>query len=142
MERRELTGAHNKAEKLQTWTSPRGTHPWPPKQTLSLEASESSYAWSYKPHQLSSWVSFWLMTFFFFFWLPWVFVLVCRLFLLAVCRLLLSWSPGSRACGLSSCSIWASCPEACGILVPQPELEPMSLALDGGFLLDHQGSPS
>ena len=66
MERRELTGAHNKAEKLQTWTSPRGTHPWPPKQTLSLEASESSYAWSYKPHQLSSWVSFWLMTFFFF----------------------------------------------------------------------------
>ena len=67
--------------------------------------------------------------------LPWVFVLVCRLFLLAVCRLLLSWSPGSRACGLSSCSIWASCPEACEILVPQPELEPMSLALDGGFLL-------
>ena len=65
MEKRELTGAHNKAEKLQTWTSPRGTHPWPPKQTLSLKASESSYAWSYKPHQLSSWVSFWLMTFFF-----------------------------------------------------------------------------
>ena len=90
-----MTGAHSKAEKVQTWTSPRGTPPRPPKQTLSLEASESSYAQSYKPHQLSSWVCFWLMTFFF--WLHWVFVLVCRLFLLVVCRLLLSWSPGSTA---------------------------------------------
>ena len=60
-----MTGAHSKAEKVQTWTSPRGTPPRPPKQTLSLEASESSYAQSYKPHQLSSWVCFWLMTFFF-----------------------------------------------------------------------------
>ena len=35
-----------------------------------------------------------------------------------------------------------SCPAAWGILVPRPGIEPVSLALEGGFLaLDHQGSP-
>ena len=29
---------------------------------------------------------------------------------------------------------WPGCPEACGILVPQPGIEPMSPALEGGFL--------
>ena len=54
---------------------------------------------------------------------------------------------GSRACGLSSCGMWAlecagsvvaacrlSCPVACGILVPRPGIKPMSPALEGGFL--------
>ena len=27
-----------------------------------------------------------------------------------------------------------SCPEACGILVPRPGIEPVSPALEGGFL--------
>ena len=36
-------------------------------------------------------------------------------------------SAGSRAHGLS-------CPIACGILVPQPEIEPMSPTLQSGFL--------
>ena len=40
---------------------------------------------------------------------------------------LLLWCGGSRACGLS-------CPMACGILVPQPGIEPVSPALEGGFL--------
>ena len=50
--------------------------------------------------------------------------------------------------GLSSCGTWAlectdsvdlacrlSCPVACGILVPQPGIKPMSPALEGGFLI-------
>ena len=43
---------------------------------------------------------------------------------------------------LSSCAVWPqvivarglSCATACGILVPQPGIEPMSPALAGGFL--------
>ena len=48
---------------------------------------------------------------------------------------------------LSSCGVWApenvdsviavlrlSCPRACGILVPWPEIKLMSLALESGFL--------
>ena len=36
-----------------------------------------------------------------------------------------------------------SCPLACGILVPRPDTEPVSLALQGGFLTTgQQGSPS
>ena len=32
-------------------------------------------------------------------------------------------------------AIWGlSCPEACGVLVPWPGMEPMSPALEGGFL--------
>ena len=51
------------------------------------------------------------------------------------------------ACGLSSCGVCAleragsvvvvhglSCPAACGILVPQPGIEPTSPALEDGFL--------
>ena len=47
---------------------------------------------------------------------------------------------------LAGCGAWAlermgsvvaasglSCPAACGILVPQPEIEPTSLVLEGGF---------
>ena len=48
---------------------------------------------------------------------------------------------GSGACGLSSCHVGAvvvarklSCPAACGILIPQPEIEPAPTALQGGFL--------
>ena len=29
---------------------------------------------------------------------------------------------------------WLSCPKACGILVPQPGMEPESSALEGGFV--------
>ena len=55
---------------------------------------------------------------------------------------LLLWSVGSRAHRFSSCSTlaslvavhWPSCPMACGILVPQPGIEPASLALEGRFL--------
>ena len=43
--------------------------------------------------------------------------------LLAVCRLLLLWNTGSRPYGLHH-------PEACGILVPQPAIEPISPSLD------------
>jgi len=49
--------------------------------------------------------------------------------------------------GLSCCGTWVleraggsivsvhglSCPKTCGILVPHPGIEPMSLALEGGF---------
>ena len=44
-------------------------------------------------------------------------------------RLLSSWGMGSVivVCGLS-------CPEACGILVPQPGIEPESPALESEFL--------
>ena len=59
------------------------------------------------------------------------------------------WLAGSRRCGL--CSLWhagslqltctsslvvarrISCPTACGILVPQPGIEPTSPALEGRF---------
>ena len=56
---------------------------------------------------------------------------------------------GSRARGLCSCArcalqLWhkgsvvaahgLSCPAACGILVPRPGIEPVSPALEGGFL--------
>jgi len=34
-----------------------------------------------------------------------------------------------------------SCSAACGISVPGLGIEPVSPALAGGFLLDHQGSP-
>ena len=40
----------------------------------------------------------------------------------------------SRASGLSSCGIGLSCPMACGILAPQPGIEPTSPTLEGGFL--------
>ena len=74
----------------------------------------------------------------------------------------LSWSMWNLPCvtrGLVGCtrtlvvayrlqSTWVevlglSCPALCGILVLWPEIEHMSLALQGRFLpLDHQGSPS
>ena len=50
------------------------------------------------------------------------------------------WCVGPRACRLSSCGVQGSrahrfsCPVACGILVPQPGIEPVSPALEGGFL--------
>ena len=46
----------------------------------------------------------------------------------------LLWSMDSRASGLSSCGIGLSCPMACGILAPQPGIEPTSPTLEGGFL--------
>ena len=44
---------------------------------------------------------------FFLFWLHWVFIVACKLSLVAVC--------------------WCSCPEACGILLPWPGIKSMSL---------------
>ena len=84
---------------------------------------------------------------FFIFWLFWVFVVVCRLSLVAV-----SWVTLVSVRGLLSevASLVAehrlysvgsvvavhrlSCPEARGILVPRPGIEPMSPALAGRFL--------
>ena len=31
-------------------------------------------------------------------------------------------------------TLWFSCPEACGVLVPRPVIEPSSAALEGAFL--------
>ena len=53
-----------------------------------------------------SFAYFYFYLFIYLFWLHWVFVVDCRL----------------------------SCPEACEIVVPQPGTEPMSPALEGGFL--------
>ena len=47
-------------------------------------------------------------------------------------RTLELWCLDSRVCRLSSCGLSHSV--ACGILVPQPGIEPMSPALQGGFL--------
>ena len=55
-----------------------------------------------------------LFFFFFFFCLHWVFIVKRRLSLVSVCQ--------------------GSCPMACGILVPQPGIEPVSPALEGRFL--------
>ena len=83
-----------------------------------------------------------------------LFIAACGLFvvmrgLLSSCGTWAPEHPGSvvAACGLSSCDMWAlepvgsvvvacrlSCPMACGILVPQPGIEPVSPALVGGFL--------
>ena len=80
----------------------------------------------------------------FYFWLWWVFVTACRLFLVAAtlcfwCMsfslqwFLLSWSTDSRCMGLSSCG------EQVYFLLgmrdlPRSGVEPMSLALSGKFL--------
>ena len=64
--------------------------------------------------------------FFFFFWLCWVFI--------AVLKLLLLQSTGSRVHRLSNCSPWLSYSVACGIIVPQSGIKPTSLALEGRFL--------
>ena len=61
-------------------------------------------------------------------WLRRVLVVACVIFLVV--------------CGLSSCGTWApevaacqlSFPVVCGILVPQPGIEPASPALEGRFL--------
>ena len=56
----------------------------------------------------------------------------------------LSCSARDLCCGMQDLSLWhtgslvvahgLSCPEACGILVPRPGIEPASPALEGGFL--------
>ena len=57
----------------------------------------------------------------FFLWLHWVLVAAGRIFVAAT--------------GFSLVAVHRlSCPGACGILVPPPEIEPMSPALEGGFL--------
>ena len=53
---------------------------------------------------------------------------------------------GARALGCTGSAVMAhglNCPVARGMLVPRPEIEPMSPALNRGTLnhLDHQGSP-
>ena len=50
-----------------------------------------------------------------------------------------SWAPELRlsSCGVADSLVLGlrlSCPEACGILVPQPRIKPASPALEGGFL--------
>ena len=63
-----------------------------------------------------------------FIWLHWVLV-VSRGILTAACRLSELRCAGSRAWGLSSYKTRAQCPAACGILVPGPDIEPLSSAL-------------
>ena len=63
-----------------------------------------------------------------------LFFVACRLFVVA-CRLLSSCGP--RALEREGSVVVArglSCPEACGILVPRPGIEPASPALEGRFL--------
>ena len=55
-----------------------------------------------------------------FIWLLWVLVAACRI-IITVYGFLLLW-----------CRF--SCPVECGVLVPQPRIELMSPALEGGFL--------
>ena len=69
-------------------------------------------------------------------------VVACGFSLSSCC----AWAPGHV--GSVVCSVWAlslrhvssvvvvhrlSCPTVCGILVPQPGIEPVSPALEGGF---------
>ena len=87
----------------------------------------------------------------FFFWLHWVFVVVhglccsreafphCRKRGLLSLRCSLQWIlllqlVGSRARASIVVAHRFSCPVSCGILVPNPGIEPMSPALAGGFL--------
>ena len=62
-----------------------------------------------------------------FIWLRWVLVASCGSW---VHRLDL-WC---RHMGTVVAASWLSCSSACGILVPQPGIEPVSPALQGGFL--------
>ena len=62
-----------------------------------------------------------------FIWLHQVLVEAHEIFLLQYTEFL------AVASGLSSCSMWASS-LACGVLVPRPEMEPTSLAFEGGFV--------
>ena len=68
--------------------------------------------------------------------------MVCR-FSLSSCGARAPGHIGSVVCGMRALSLrhassvvaarGLSCPTACGILVPQPGMEPMSPALEGGF---------
>ena len=77
-----------------------------------------------------------------FIWLRWVLVVARRIFRWA-CELLSSF--GARTverAGSVVVARWLSCSAACGILVPQPGIEPASPALEGRFLTTgHQGNP-
>ena len=67
-------------------------------------------------------------------WLHQVLVAACGLFV-AACGLLSSCgtqAPEHVGSVVAACGL--SCPTACGILVPQPGIEPASRALEGGFL--------
>ena len=60
--------------------------------------------------------------------------MACGLFI-AVCGLLSSFGVLALECvGSVAVALGFSCPAACGILVPQPGIELISLALEGGFL--------
>ena len=67
---------------------------------------------------------------FYSFWLRWVFVAVFRLSRVAASR-------GTQGSVVVAHGLWLL--QACGILVPQPEIKLMSPALAGGFLTT--GSP-
>ena len=84
---------------------------------LDSSFSRSSAAPTQVPSGTTSFLFYW-----FIFWLLWVFRAVLGLSLVAVLR------------GFSSCEVRLSCPTACGILVLQPGIEPMSPALEGRFL--------
>ena len=51
-----------------------------------------------------------------------------------VLQLLQLWQGGSRALRVSSCGLGLLCPAACAILVPQPEIQHASSALESIFL--------
>ena len=53
---------------------------------------------------------------------------------IAVSQLLSCGTQAPECSGSVVATHQLSCPMACGILVPQPEMEPTSPALEGGFL--------
>ena len=75
------------------------------------------------------------------FWLLWVFIVACGIYLVAVSRCvgfslqrhLTLWSPDSRVRCLSSCSTLAFLPHGMQNLL-RPGIKPMSPALASGFL--------
>ena len=63
---------------------------------------------------------------------------------LSSCDVQASHDSGFSCCGAQASVVMAHglrCPVACGILVPGPEVKPVSSASAGGFLTtDHQGT--
>ena len=87
----------------------------------------------------------WFSTFFSYFWLRWVFVAAHTGFSFSSVRAVehVGSAVGAQAsldaaCGLSICATPASLPTACGILVPWPRIEPVSLQFEGEFLTTGQ----
>ena len=84
---------------------------------------------------LVTFISFSFLSFFLFIWLHQVLVAACKIFIAS--RGLLCSSCGARALectGSVAVARRLSCLTARGILVPRPGIEPVSPALEGGFL--------